>query len=305
MSVFLETNHLFLVNPEGGVESVDKMAAAGFRAIFCNVLDFEPWQWETVRQRARNEGIACGPWLRTIDANFAWDVTKLERLIAIADDWDEPFIVNSEKELDWSGAELTTVIADMVGDRDAAISVEAWPFASVDWTPVSHMPVLPQIFPQEVEVAKDPEACRAAWFAAGMRCCVFTFGSYWDQSPDQFDRLTPYGVYTADNCGDDFAAWSELGTHEPCSGSASTPEPEPPEPPTEEVPDVTAHISDEEAREGIVYAARASIQNYENYKPLGRVQVCQRIASAGNTDPKWNSCREQVVAALDEAGVPK
>ena len=64
-------------------------------------------------------------------------------------------------------------------------------------------------------------------------------------------------------------------------------------------------VNDTEAREAIVSAARGSMQNYDADKPKGRVTICKRIASVDNTDPKWNSCRDVIVQALNNAGVPE
>lgn len=218
-SIFLDTNHLFLRDPGGGVEDIASMKAAGFGAVFCNIGDFPPGDWSTVRRQAANAGVVCGPWLRTATETHMFSVDKLKYLIATADAWDTPFIVNSESELKGSGQELTRLIANAVGNRDAAISVEAWPFADVEWWLLNKYPVLVQIFPQESGAGTQPEMCRGQWYAYGMECVVYTFGSYHGMDPQTFDRLTPYGVYTADDCNGNFQAWSPLGTREPCRGS--------------------------------------------------------------------------------------
>lgn len=303
MSIFLERNHLFLVNPKGGVEDVAAMKAGGFGAIFCNVLDFDPDDWQLVRDRAQDNGVVCGPWARMIDAGFNWDPSKLDMLMEVGRSWVAPYIVNVEKELDYSGGDITNDIAEKVAGDDVAFSTEAWPFSTVDWNPLAEYPFLPQIFPQEVSAAKDPDACKAAWHQAGIRCVVHTFGTYWEQPPETYARLSPYGLYTADNCGNDFVAWSAQGVTQPCQDVPDPPDP--PDPPPSGGGGVVAPINDTEAREAIDYAARASMQNYPDPKPKGRVTVCKRIAQLDNTDPKWNSCRDKIVKALDDAGVPK
>lgn len=223
-SIFLETNHLFLRDPRGGVEEVRSMRAAGFGAVFCNVGDHNPWDWLTVRTRAQEAGVVCGPWLRTADGNNNFSHEKLTRLIEIADEWHSPLIVNSESELKGSDSMLTSLIAAELRGRDAAISVECWPFANVAWWPLGRYPFLPQIFPAEAEAAKNPEACRDKWYDYGIECVVFTFGSYRGMKPSDFNKLTPYGVYTADDCGGNYQAWTSQGTHKPCV--PETPEPE-------------------------------------------------------------------------------
>ena len=175
MSVFLETNHLFLRNPRGGVEDVQNMKANGFGAIFCNVGDHEPAEWSVVRDRARAANVVCGPWLRTSDESNEFVPNKLLRLIEIADDWDAPYIVNSESELKGSGSDLTEYINRLCSQDEWALSMEPWPFANVDWTPVD-APVLPQCFGPEWG-AKVAEV-RSEWRRVGIRCVVPTYASY-------------------------------------------------------------------------------------------------------------------------------
>lgn len=216
MSIFLTTNHLFLRNPRGGVEDIAAMKHAGFGAIFCNIGDHTPSEWSEIRLRAATLGVTCGPWLRTAEGDNEFSRERLKYLIDTADKWVSPLIVNSESELKGSGDGLTSLIASELGERDAAISVECWPFANVSWVPLADYPFLPQIFPVEAEAAKNPEACREEWYKYGIECVVFTFGSYRTQRPTDYNRLTPYGVYTADDCGQNYEAWSSQGKLDPC-----------------------------------------------------------------------------------------
>jgi hypothetical protein len=195
------------------------MKSAGFGAIFCNVGDYALGEWEPVRARAVSAGLACGPWLRTADANNAFDPERLGFLLDVADHWQAPLIVNSESELKGSGDEITSFIAEEVANRDAAISVECWPFANVHWYPLAAYPFLPQIFPAEAPAAEDPEACRAQWFAYGVKCVVDTYGAYGGQTPGLYPRLTPYGVYAADDTADNYQAWAPLGERNPYAPS--------------------------------------------------------------------------------------
>jgi hypothetical protein len=215
-SIFLKTNHLFLRNPHGGVEDVVAMRNAGFSAIFCNIGDHMTDEWGEIRLRAKTAGMVCGPWLRTSDANNNFSRDRLDHLIQVADNWETPLIVNSESELQGSGNELTSLIRSELGDRDAAISMEPWPFANVAWWPLAKYPVLPQIFPQDSDAATRPEQCREGWYNNGIKCVVFTFGSYGTMEAVDYKRLSPYGVYTADDCGNDYQAWHSQGTHNPC-----------------------------------------------------------------------------------------
>lgn len=214
MTVFASP-FLFLRHPNGGVEDLAAMKAAGFAAVFCNVGDHAPERWEEViRPRAAALGMPCGPWLHTRDgATGRFDPRRLEKLVAIADGWGSPLVVNSEKEIDGSGDACTGMIAEEVGSRDGAVSMEAWLFdpPSVDWRPVAHLPMLLQIFPQESAPAKHPAACKVHAHACGVRCVYFTYGSYGGVRPAAFNLTAPYSVYTADDCGGAYAAWRPTG----------------------------------------------------------------------------------------------
>jgi len=189
------------------------MKAAGFNAIFCNVRDFPPPDWELIRERAWAASVVCGPWARTVDEDGAWNEEVLHMLIDIATEWESPYIVNSEAELKGTGDQLTSYIAAACGDNDWALSMEPWPFADVDWSPIT-VPVLPQIFGQQWGV--DALHARAGWQQRGVRCVVFTFGAY-NGTPADYDRLMPYGAYTADDMGQNYSAWSALGAGIPCA----------------------------------------------------------------------------------------
>ena len=177
MSIFLETNHLFGRKPSDVGDPV-AMRDAGFGAFFCNIGDYHPDEWLNVRRRAEEANIVCGPWLRTADADHKFSLMRLGHLIDVADDWETPLIVNSEAELKGSGDKLTKIIANHIGDRDGAISMEPRPFWDVDWTPLARFPVLPQKFPAEQTIKDTDEMIRVNWQARGMNCVVITYGSY-------------------------------------------------------------------------------------------------------------------------------
>lgn len=207
-------NFLFLDNPRSGAEAyLAEMKSAGFEGMFCNVHSYAPEEWSLIRQRAERQGMFCGPWARIDPEGKDFDVIVLDTLVRIADDWDAaPFIINAEKELDNTGATYTQIIADEVGTRDAAISMEAWLFSAVDWTPVAHLPILLQIFPIESDPAKDPAACKQHAQACGIDCAYFTFGTYGGMNPADFTLKAPYSLFTADACGGVFAPWSPTST---------------------------------------------------------------------------------------------
>jgi hypothetical protein len=213
MSVSVTTNHLCRRNPRGGVEDVAAMAAAGFGAVFCNIGDHSPDEWSTVRARASAAGVVCGPWLRTTtDGTFDFD--RFRTLLEVADAWGSPLIVNSESEIQGSGTELTTYIDAQLGGRDAAVSMEPWPFDNVGWWPLAKRPMLPQL--SRPSMTYTERGLRDAWHAYGIECVVLTFGAFGGGNPSMYDRLAPFGVYTADDCGGQYASWLPLGAGVPC-----------------------------------------------------------------------------------------
>jgi hypothetical protein len=86
------------------------------------------------------------------------------------------------------------------------------------------MPVLPQILKAQVA---SLEWIIDQWHAYGIDC-VFPSYSSWedDAGPGDFPLNAPYGLYTADDCGGNYAAWSPREhSYRGCI------EPVPPEPP--------------------------------------------------------------------------
>lgn len=213
MSVF-EQCFLFLRNPRGGVEGLAEMKAAGFGGVFCNIGDYPPEAWEEiVLPRARGLGMFCGPWLRTADEHNRFDYGRLDRLVFCADDWASPLIVNSEKELDGSGSNLTEEIAETVGGREAAVSVLPIPMDTVHYTPIAHLPVLPQIFPPDQgHVVMDVNAVRELWHRYGVRCVYMTYATYGGMTPEAYPLQAPYSLYTGDDCGNVFDRWKPTST---------------------------------------------------------------------------------------------
>lgn len=227
---------LFVRAPGGNVEDVDRMWAAGFRSIFVNVRDHPPVAWETVRRKAAAAGMPCGPWGHTTKAGGVFSVEVLDLLVQTADAWRSPLIVNSEKEIDGSGDTLTKLIAEKVGGRDAAISMQAFLFFSVEWGPVKHLPMLLQIFPAESPAAHDPTGCRQRAWDAGCENVYMTFGSYAGQKPSLYDLKAPYSIFTADDCGQNYQAWRPTSTGYVSKKPASKPPPVPTSLPSVKIP---------------------------------------------------------------------
>ena len=87
MSVFLQTNHLFLRNPSGEVENMAAARDAGFGVALANVGDYPESAWDLIRDNADRAGIIFAPWLRTQGADKEFDPQKLLHLIDVADLW--------------------------------------------------------------------------------------------------------------------------------------------------------------------------------------------------------------------------
>jgi len=193
------------------------MADAGFTAIFCNVGDNPPEAWATVREEAQHYGVVCGPWLRTTDSSGAFRPEFLDSLIRVADEWGTPFICNSEQEINNTGTECTPLINEMCQGHDWALSTEPWPYAGTEWSCIE-APVLPQLF--GIEWAADEDVTLEQWFTRGVKCVIPTYGAYNGGQPEWYERLSPYGVYTADDCANDYASWAPLGvyTADRCGG---------------------------------------------------------------------------------------
>lgn len=203
MSAFT-TSFLFLRDPHGGVEDLGAMWQAGFHGVFVNTGDFGAGEWEqVVRPRALALGMFCGPWAR-VETNGAFSETKLAALLGVAQDWASPVIVNAESELKRTGGEVTALIADRCRSFDAALSMEPWPFADVDWFHLNPMPVLPQMF----DGWKDTVVVRDQWWAYGVKCVYPTFGTFGGMQPADYVLNAPFSLYTADDCGGNYQRWA-------------------------------------------------------------------------------------------------
>lgn len=125
---------------------------------------------------------------------------------------------------------------------------------------------------------------------------VATMGTYHGELPAAYsgtDALgRDFGMYLAEPMLP--AQWEAFGALNP------TPAPEPPTP-----EDEMEAVTDTQGREAVTFAVQAAAQNWTSDKPKARLTVAHRICAAGNDDPKWNACRDEIVAALDKAGVPK
>jgi hypothetical protein len=291
-SIFTTQAGLFLRNPHGGIENIAAMRTAGFQWVAANIGDHTPSEWDTVRERAKLAAVTCLPWARTATSSNTFDPTVIDRLTACADQWGTPLIINSESEIKGSGYTATKLIASKVGNRDAAISMEAWPFANVHWTPVAHLPVLPQIFPAVANI--DPTDAKAEWHAYGIKCVVFTYGAFTGMTPNSYDLKHPYSVYTADDMNGNYAAWSATSYgYQGCID-----EPPPPAP----VVDIAAN------RRHALADLKASVDYYrssgrltEEGISINRQALAWRVLNTSQSGGNMRALRD----TLDEAGAPK
>jgi hypothetical protein len=222
---------MFLDNPHGGVENLADMKAAGFDGVFCNVIDYPVEEWESVvLPRARSLGMFCGPWGRTghpPPVGTGFEPVKVDRIVAAADKWQSPGIINSEKEIDGTGSTCTSYIRTKVGARDFAMSTEPTPYDKVQWTPVEDLPILAQIFPAEQQKHYQPDEVKAMWWAYGIKCVYMTYGTYGGMTPALFDLKAPYSIFTGDAVQpENYALWKPTSTgYVACKQSGGTPVP--------------------------------------------------------------------------------
>lgn len=214
----------FLRQHDAGVENISDMKSAGYQGVFCNIGDAAspPEAWDTIRQRCSQNGMFCGPWLRTQGTDEGFSETKLSLLSHTADQWNSPFIVNSESEIDHSGDNLTRLIREVIGDRDAAVSTLDRPMNAVSWVPLKDIPILPQLF---VDGGRfHISQVKQEWHNYGVDCVFPTFGSYGGRTPQDYILQSPYSIYTADDCGQNYDAWKP--TSSGYVGCVQTPIPE-------------------------------------------------------------------------------
>lgn len=203
------------------------MAAAGFSAIFVNIRDYPENRWTTIRQRAEQAGMLCGPWGRTAKGpdDKIWAPEVLELVLDTGDRWGMPSVPNCESEIDFSGATITTFIRQAIGTRNAAVSTLARPMQAVDWHPLRDIPILAQLFVESHQT--DPENVKGEWHAAGIECLLGTLGAYGGRHPSDYPLDAPYSVYTADDvAAGNFKRWSPVTFgYVPCKKEIPVPPP--------------------------------------------------------------------------------
>jgi len=283
---------MFYENPRGGTDQMDKAKAAGFLGGFGNVIDHPVEAWDAHRASARANGMWFGPWGRTGHPPTGFERAKLDKLVAVAKLWGSPLIVNSEKEIDNTGATVTTQIAQATAGLDAAVSMEAWPFGSVDWNPINI--VLPQIMPvdwgwqskTQAEIMARAASSKDAWHLRGVKCVYYTFGAFGGMVPGQFDLKAPYSLYPADAIGiSNYQSWKPTSTG--FKGCVDVPTPPP------------AQLSPKQIRAEIVKVTGPWTKANPNQR-RARITVMDRIAEPFYTDAQWARMAPAIVAILDQ-----
>jgi len=218
---------LFLNNPAGGVEDIAwlKQNCPWVKGVFCNVRDYAPNEWTSVRTRAIYHELFCGPWGRTTAPDrhvFLPGIVDL--IIHTADAWNSPGIINSEVELDGNQAALDYIVKS-IGTRDCAISMQSNPFDSIDWSVIGDIPILVQIFPVEAP-GYEPIPTRNKWWSRGAKCVYMTYGTYGGMKPTDFPLVAPYSLFTGDIIMANHTAplWSPTATGYQACKEASVPE---------------------------------------------------------------------------------
>lgn len=199
MSVF-DRPGLYLRNPYGGVEDVKSMHDAGFETIAINVRDYQLHEWNMVRARAFEAGVAVIPWARCLTNAEVTELVKLAQSLGNA------VLVNSETELQNNGPVSAAHIASVCKGMDAAVSTLCWT-AGMDLVALKGMPIHLQLFPQETDASTRPRDCRARACVNGGKHVTFMHGIH-DIAPLVLPPLQgAYWVYTGDDAAQNFKLW--------------------------------------------------------------------------------------------------
>jgi hypothetical protein len=139
----------------------------------------------------------------------AWDEAGLHRLLALAESLgSRRCILNIEDEFK---ADLPpSLVASRVAQyeiADVAISTVAWLYNDVDYRPLTHLPVLLQIFPQDnrwdpSELEQRQADCVRHAREKGFRYVGVTFQAYGGAQPEWYAyHRGPRSLYAGDDVG--------------------------------------------------------------------------------------------------------
>jgi hypothetical protein len=102
---------------------------------------------------------------------------------------------------------------------------------------------------------------------------------------------------------------TQFGTAEDWEGlhpmSQQRPEPVVPTTPPPTTPPIGQPVKDTDARATVRFASHAWEQSQSGYPAKARLVVARRICDEANTNEKWQAMRDDILALLDGAGIPK
>src|SRR5262245_1219978 len=106
---------MFLRNPSGGVECLDRMRAAGFGGVLVKTGYVATQAATLIRSRVLSQGMVCVPWARVQTESGNFSQAKVNQLIDLADEWGSPFVVHAETQLKASGERCTSWLDAICG----------------------------------------------------------------------------------------------------------------------------------------------------------------------------------------------
>lgn len=175
-----------------------------------NVGDGHRWDdWRITIDNARASGVLVFPWMRCLTYD------DVERLLATSDLVAFQSIVNIEDE--FQGAIDPRVLANLLkaydAELDVAISTVGWVYNNVDYSPLSGIPFLLQLFPTDMR--RDPSEfeqiqkdCCLHARERGVVHCGVTYQTYGDAKPEWWSYWKgARSYYTGDDIGK--GGWDE------------------------------------------------------------------------------------------------
>jgi len=209
-----------LRNPRGGVEDIAEMKNdGGMKWVAVNLGDGFVWEdWRIVVDRARALSVQVFPWARCRTA------LELHVLLEQADLVGFRAIANIEDEFERDSAggpaplppTLVRKIIDGFPQVAVSFSTGGWLQNDVVYTPITHRPVLLQVFPQDLK--RDPADlpqitadCIQHAHDKGFRHVGVTCQAYGLAEPEWYDYLgsQPKSIYAGDDVGaGNWAAWA-------------------------------------------------------------------------------------------------
>ena len=253
--------------------------------------DGQPWTTRQDAEWLRERGIRVVVWGV---ATGAFALSELQRLGCTEDDWVPQIEGPSQADyvLDASahGLRAPAIVTNYSGAGDTPGEADELRRAGV-------RTLLVECYNDAGIIEPYTDLARMLWqgqmYGWGSDELVPTMGTYHGETPADYSGTAEigrnFGLYLAEPMS--AAQWEAFGALNPDA----------PTPPTPEDDDVQP-ITDQQARESVKTVTQAAVSAYESPKPKGRNTVAWRIANAD--DDSWNAARDEVVNALNAAGVP-